>query len=269
MAVSTKVRLTGPPTSIAALDSQRKYVSNLATRTAMYTELRLLLDPQTKMLSSAGYRDLVVRQNALSRSSSSAREKLWAELRKRYLLDLQSPLFEAFWTEWRQCESEQEKGLTSYILFALNDRVVADLGTDWLYPYLRNAPAEIRVPDVRSFIDLGAKGHPEVKGWSDKTRTRMAQHYMASIRDFGLALGRQRKTTVRPRVYGSPMRLLIRALQLARIPPIDALKAKIFRLLALDSHDVIDALGELNRLGELTFRIQGDVVELDIRRERM
>jgi len=264
-----KTELTPNPIPIAALDLGKKYVSNLATRTAMYTELRLLLDAQTKTLSSPEYRDLIVRQNVLSRSSSSAREKMWAELRKRYLLEEQSALFEAFWTEWRRCRSEQEKGLTAYILFALNDRVVADLGTDWLYPYLRDAPAAIRVEDVRSFLDLSVKRHPEVKGWSEKTRTRIAQHYLASIRDFGLASGKRTKTTVRPTVYGAPMRLLIRALQLARVRPVDGVQAKIFRLLALDSRDVIDALGELNRLGELRFRMQGDVVELDVRREKM
>jgi hypothetical protein len=38
----------------------------------------------------------------------------------------------------------------------------------------------------------------------------------------------------------------------------------IFRLLALDGIEVIDALGELNRQGELRFRMQGDVIELEV-----
>jgi hypothetical protein len=38
----------------------------------------------------------------------------------------------------------------------------------------------------------------------------------------------------------------------------------VFRLLALEGIDVIDALGELNRQGELRFRMQADVIELGI-----
>ena len=40
--------------------------------------------------------------------------------------------------------------------------------------------------------------------------------------------------------------------------------APVFRLLALEGIEVIDALGELNRQGELRFRMQADVIELGI-----
>jgi hypothetical protein len=47
--------------------------------------------------------------------------------------------------------------------------------------------------------------------------------------------------------------------------PLDLVSAPAFRLLGLDVGEVIDALGELNRLGALRFRMQGDVMELDIK----
>ena len=73
------------------------------------------------------------------------------------------PLFDAFWSEWRRCRSDRERGLTSYILFTLNDRLVADLGTEWLFALLRRAPAELRVAEVLEFIAAkGRRGHGEV-----------------------------------------------------------------------------------------------------------
>jgi hypothetical protein len=45
---------------------------------------------------------------------------------------------------------------------------------------------------------------------------------------------------------------------------LDILSSPVFRLLALDGAELIDALGELNQRGELRFRMQGDVVELEI-----
>lgn len=223
-----------------------------------------MLDACDGPLPSAGYRSLVVNDNCLSRSSTAARGKLWQELHSRYRLDGTDPLFEAFWIQWQRTTSDSERALTAYALFALNDRLVADLGTQWLCPLLRRAPADLRVEDVRLFIERAAKQHPEVGRWSKETLIAVAQKYCASIRDFGLARGVVKKTTLRPALYGSPTRLLIRGLRLAGVPTLGLIQSPVFRLLAIDSAEVIDVLGELNRTGALRFRMQGDVVELEI-----
>jgi hypothetical protein len=152
-------------------------------------------------------------------------------LKARYRLDAKDPFFAAFWAEWCHCVSEAELGLTAYILFALNDRLVADLGTEWLSPLLRRAPAEVRLADVLAFTKRAEVTHPEVRSWSEQTRLAVAKKYCASIRDFGLAKGFVRKTTVRPALYGAPVRLLVRALRLAGVVPFDLVRARIFRLL--------------------------------------
>jgi len=251
--------------AVPGLDPAAPYFSRLSARSAMYTELHQLLDASTGRLPSTQYRALVLDENVLGRSSSAARSKLWKELKGRYRLDGDDPLFAAFLSEWGRSESDSERGLTAYVLLALNDRFVADIGIEWLFPLLRRAPAEIRVADILAFISRAEPAHPEVGSWSEKTRLAVAQKYAASIRDFGLAKGTTRKSTIRPALYGSPVRLLVRALRLAGIGPLEIVRSRAFRLLALDESEVIDALGELNRLGALRFRMQGDVVELDVR----
>lgn len=246
------------------LDPAAPYVSRLSARSALYTELHQLLDAGRELLPASAYRALVIEENVLSSSSSAARLKLWKELKSRYRLDGRDPLFADFWTEWKRCGSDAERGLTCYVLLALNDRLVADLGVVWLFALLRRAPVEIRVADILSFIDRAGTARPEVRSWSPKTRLAVAQKYGASIRDFGLARGISRKTTVRPALYASPVRLLVRALRRAGVSSLDLVQAPVFRLLALDTSEVIDALGELNRLGALRFRMQSDVVELDV-----
>src|SRR5580692_1934011 len=169
---------------VPALDPRTPYSSRLSARSALYTDLQLLLGDRPEPLPVEEYRSLVVDENCLNRSSTSARRKLWAELRKRYLLDRRQPLFEAFFHEWRRSGSEPERGLTAYALLALNDRLVADLGTQWLCGNLRRAPAELRVPAVLDFIKRAAGAdHPEAMGWTEDTQLHIAQHYLASIRD--------------------------------------------------------------------------------------
>jgi hypothetical protein len=249
---------------VPGLNPSTVYASRLSARSALFTEFHLLLDCECNARPSSEYRALVLTENKLLRTSASARAKLWQELKARYRLDADDPLFAAFWVEWMRCTSEAERGLTAYLLLALNDRLVADLGHEILFPLLRRAPAELRVEDVLAFIHRAKTSHPEVGGWSDETCRAIARKYGAGIRDFGLAKGTIRKFTIRPALYGAPVRLLIRALRLLGVAPLDLIHAPAFRLLGLEGTEVIDALGELNRTNALRFRIQGDVVELDI-----
>lgn len=251
--------------TVTGLDADAPYSSRLSARSALFTELHQLLDAEDRALTSAEYKSRVVDENRLARPSMAARAKLWKELKARYRLDAEDPLFSAFWTEWRRSTSEAERGLTAYVFFALNDRLVADLGTEWLYPLLRRAPTDIRIADVLAFIERAFRSHPEARAWTEKTRLAVAQKYTASIRDFGLARGTARKTSIRPAIYGAPIRLLVQALRLAGVAPLDLVQAPAFKLLCIEASEVINALGEMNRIGALRFRMQGDVVELDVR----
>jgi hypothetical protein len=250
---------------VPGLNPAAPYSSRLSARSALFTELHQLIEGESESLSSAEYRRLVVEENRLAKPSKAAREKLWKELKARYRLDAEDPLFAAFWTEWKRCTSEPERSLTAYVLFALNDRLVTDLGIELLYPMLRRAPVDVRLPDVLAFIERAFRSHPEARAWSNETRVAVAQKYTASIRDFGLARGTIRKTSIRPALYGAPVRLIVRALRLAGVAPLDIVQAPAFKLLCLDTTEVIGALGEMNRIGALRFRMQGDIVELDVR----
>src|ERR1039458_8354603 len=128
---------------VPALDPDTPYSSRLSARSALFTDLQLLLDDRAEPLTSEQYRALVVEENCLTRPSTAARRKLWEELRKRYLLDRRRPLYRGFWCEWHRSKSDSERAPTAYILLALNDKLVADLGTQWLYAYLRRAPEEL------------------------------------------------------------------------------------------------------------------------------
>lgn len=243
------------------------YSSRLSARSALYTDLQHLLEAAQDARPAAGYRRLVINENCLAKSSEAARRKTWKELKARYILDSENALFASFADEWVRCGCDQERGLTAYCLLALNDKLVADLALNYLFPRLRRAPAPLQVDDVLSFLASATGVHPEIKQWSESTKKAVAQKYTASIRDFGLAKGIIQKVTVRPALYGAPTRLLVRALRLAGTKELEIVSSPLFRVLALENGEVIDALGEVSRQGALRFRMQGDVVELDLRGE--
>ena len=60
----------------------------------------------------------------------------------------------------------------------------------------------------------------------------------------------------------------MKALQLAGIRPFDLIRSDIFRLTGLEGVEIIEALGKLHRKGSLHFKMQGDVVEFDLKAKK-
>jgi hypothetical protein len=215
--------------------------------------------------SAASFRTAVIDDNILARTSASARAKLFQELKGRYLLNLDAPLFAAFLAEWRAHPDAHDRRLLAYTLFVLNDRTVFVTSRDWLFPHLRQPSSELRIGDLIVFFQrLGKINYPEIAAWTTITLTRVAQHYLASVRDFGLATGGTRKIAVRPSLQPGPVRLLIRALVLCGVPSSEVIRHDAFKILGIAPGEVVDILSELNRHGALRFRMQADVIELSL-----
>jgi hypothetical protein len=251
-------------TSIPGLGENSRLLARISSRSALATDFAMLMErvPEYRV---AAFRASVIDENLLARSSASARAKLYQEIKNRYLLDLDSPLFAAFLAEWRAHHDSHDRQLLAYTLFALNDRTVYLTSRDWLFPHLRQASSELRIGDLIVFFQLlGKTDYPEVAAWTPITLTRVAQHYLASVRDFGLANGGTRKIAVRPSLQPGPVRLLIRALVLSGVPSPEIIRHESFKILGIAPGEVVDILSELNRHGALRFRMQADVIELSL-----
>lgn len=203
--------------------------------------------------------------NLLARATTSARAKLYTELKGRYILDPANPLFSSFFDEWSKVTNPEEKNLLVFTLLALNDLTIMVTSCEWLFPHLRKADSELRVSELEIFLtSLGKSSHPEIAQWTKSTTTRVAQHYLATIRDCGLALGAINKRAHRPALYPAPVRLLLRALKIARVPLPEIVAHESFKILGIAPSEVVGALSELNRHGAIKFRQQADVIELTV-----
>jgi hypothetical protein len=240
------------------------YVSRLATRAALYSDFRTLITSVPAGAPRARYRHAVIEENLLARPTRAARSKAWKELAPRYGVDGSAALFRAFLEEDRRASSDQDRALAAYLLFALHDRLVCDLGVHWLHQYLRAAPAELRTADVIAFLDAREPSHPEIAGWSHSSRENIASHYLSALKEFGLARGAQKKVSVRPSPGAPPVRFLLRALLREGESPLAAVQSPLFGLLGLSLDETVELLFRLHAEGTIRFRMQGDIVELDL-----
>lgn len=250
--------------SIPGLDSHGRCLARLSSRSGLLTDFRRVLENGGSE-SPAEIRRLIMEENLLARATTSARSKLYKELKGRYLLDPAVPLFSAFMDEWKRVTISEEKNLLAFVLLALNDRTVMLTSCEWLFPHLRKAGSDLRVGDLETFFaSLGKTSHPEVSKWTESTLKRVAQHYLATVRDCGLAQGAISKQAHRPALYAAPVRLLLRALQSTRFSPAEIVVHESFKILGIAPGEVSSALSELNRHGTIKFRQQADVIELTL-----
>lgn len=249
---------------VPAINPAGRLLARISSRSALATDFAMLME-RVPEYRAASFRTAVIDDNILARTSASARAKLFQELKGRYLLDLDSPLFAAFLAEWRAHPDTHDRQLLAYTLFVLNDRTVYVTSLAWLFPHLRQASSELRIGDLIVFFQrVGKTDYPEVAAWTPITLTRVAQHYLASVRDFGLATGGTRKIAVRPSLQPGPVRLLIRALMLSGVPSPGIIRHEAFKILGIAPGEVVDVLSELNRHRALRFRMQADVIELSL-----
>ena len=244
------------------------YLARLSSRSALASDMKIVLAVGSDQPQMEEYRRLIVEENCLAKASESSRRRAWEDLSSRYLLRPSHPLFDCFLAEWSKVMTEPELSLVTYCLWALNDKLVADLGAKYLFPKLRHSPSPLFAADIVAYLFAQRVAHPELIAWSKETTASLSRKYLASIRDFGLAKGIYSKISVRPALYAAPARLLVRALRLGSIKDSQIVSSPWFRLIGLDSHEVIDALSELSRQGKLWFRMQADVVELDLERHQ-
>ncbi len=256
-----------PPKSkilIPGLDPTARFLARLSSRSGLLTDFRRVMDHGGSQKPDT-IRGLILEGNLLARATTAARAKLFKELKGRYLLDPAIPIFSAFLSEWGMATSPEEKNLLAFVLLALNDRTVMVTSCEWLYPHLRKADSELRVGDLETYCIATSKAaHPEVSNWTPTTLRRVAQHYLATVRDCGMATGTIRKLAHRPALYAAPVRLLLHALQLSRVPLPEIIAHDAFKILGIAPGEVADTLAELNRQGALSFRQQADVIELTL-----
>lgn len=257
----------GSPTELVSLshkpseepDSQ-PISARLAAAASRRADLELLLAAAPPDASQDQFRRLVLEQNVAGKGSAVSREKLWAQLRLRYVLDRSIPECAAFLSAMASASSPTERGLLCLLMMARTDRLLREMTLRSVGPLLTKDGVLIPTGQLQSDLDSYIKEHG--LEWSPDTLESVRQHLMASLKDCGVLQGSRTKRTVRPRP-GVQFTLLATCFGLSEgLTPRQLLDARWFRLLGLGTEQAADLLYAAALGGVLEFRMQAEVVEL-------
>jgi len=207
-------------------------------------------------------------ENLLAKRTREGQLKALRKLRERYLLEPQHPAFAGFCAAWRSSDEDSQRALLAYLLLGWQDGFFRTSACRWLAPLLRR-PGTPLVPEAFGrFIDDLEAENPSVAQWGKTTRVRVCQHFLAAVRDFGLAAGKAKKVSVRPTVGPAVTWYCAHLSLLSGLCPRDALSGDWFTMLGLDLPEAMDALYEMAASGLGRFRVEGQVVDLELHQLR-
>lgn len=247
-------------TKALLLPDAQPITARLAAAGSRRAELEALLDAAAVVASVDELRHLVLDSNVTRKASAISRQKVWRQLRERYVLDWAVAEYRAFTQAMRATRNPNERGLLCLLMLARADCLFRELTLSCVSPLLARQGTAIDSAEVdRYLVDLCARGG---LSWTNETRVAIRRHALSALKDFGVLAGRVKKQTVRPR---PGIETTLFAAQLARLEGLtdrQVLESRWFRLLGLSIDQVVELFYVANRQGALSFRMQAEVVEL-------
>lgn len=166
--------------------------SSIAHHGAYIWETKRVLETYIETESYDAVEEAVLEENLLRKSSESYRRGILREITRRYDIDedgyTETPLVRVF----KRPIGESVQEWILYYEFS-QEPVVTLLTTEFLYPNFHGGALTLRKDDVVEFINELEDDYPVISSWSENTRLRVAEHYLAAVKNFGLLEGSKEK----------------------------------------------------------------------------
>ncbi len=247
--------------SIPAGASRPPYSSRIIKATALVPDTKVLLQEWDLARSSSENLDRARRANIFGKASRSRIEDILVIFRQRYFAD---PDIGSALATLVQANAPADWLIPLfYFLSAQNDQTLHDMVVDVLYPRqlsgLSDVPLEFVLRTLRVWIAEGKT----TTAWSDDTQIHVAQHILATLRDFGILQGKETKRLAPVYLATAPFALLALWLQNRERSGARVLQSDEWKLFFLSPDGVERLFVEAHQQHLLTYQAAGSVVRIE------
>ena len=162
--------------------------SSIGHHGAYIWETKRILEIYIETQDYSAVKGAVLEDNLLRKSSDNYRESILSEIARRYDLDkngyTETPLVRVF----KRSVSESLQEWILYYEFS-QEPLVTLLTAEFLYPKFQSGVLTLKKDDVVEFIEDIESDFPSVSSWSENTQAKVAEHYLAAMKNFGLLEG--------------------------------------------------------------------------------
>ena len=250
-----------------AIDNQ-ELTSSIAHHGAYIWETKRILETYIKEQSYIAVQEAVSEDNLLRKSSDSYRESILSEITRRYEINKNRFTETSLVRVFNRPIGESLRDWILYYEFS-QDPIIALLTTEFLYPEYHSGALSIQKEDVAEFIEQIESEYPAISSWSDNTRTRVAEHYLAAMKNFGLLEGNTQKEF---KYVFLPDELVLYVLYSLLEDDVKTAEAVVehrdWKLLLMDTEEVRDRLHDLSP-SHVRYEKRGSVERLEPKYESL
>lgn len=236
--------------------------SSIAHHGAYIWETKRILEAYVEAEEYSAVEDAVLEENLLRKSSESYRKNIFREVARRYDLSkeeyVETPLLHAF-------ERPLSESLREWLLYYefSQQPIVTLLTTEFLYPQFHSGALALEKDDVVEFINQSEAEFPVIDSWSEKTRLRVAEHYLAAMKNFGILEGSKQKQFKYVYPPGELIAYVVYSLFEQDVTTADAVVEHAhWELLLLTTEEVRDRLQDISPT-HITYEKRGSVERLE------
>jgi len=244
------------------MTADRQYNSTMAGKGAFLSDARTILREMDAGRNPDQVRLAVIEDNLLDQRTRHSRSTVWKEIFRRYVSERDPRDVATLAHMVAHCPNPTAVDLVLFYEYCQVDALLYDLTTCCTYGLYQSARTAIDRVDINEWLSQREPDHPEIAGWSPRTRGRLTAGYLSNIRDFGLVKGAKQKEFHKLYV---PREAFVYALYRQKERGLQG-KSLIYstdwRLFLLSENEVIFHLEDAASGGFVHFRRAGDVYDL-------
>jgi hypothetical protein len=168
--------------------SDEELTSSIGHHGAYIWETKRILEKYIETEDYNAVKEAVLEDNLLRKSSDTYRKSILSEIARRYDIDkegyTETPLIQVF----KRSVSESVCEWILYYEFS-QEPLVTLLTTEFLYPSFHSGTLSLEKADVVEFLEDIEPEFSSISSWSENTQRRVAEHYLAAMKNFSILEG--------------------------------------------------------------------------------
>lgn len=204
----------------------------------------------------------VLNENIFDKTSLERRRKVFSAIKQRFYVnpEVNTKILQKI---INSNLNESIKNFIIYYYFSKSENVVYDITTKLLYAMLLEGKSIVTKKDIQTFLEEQAKTHKEIETWTESTRERVIEHYLATMKDFGFLKGRLKKQFDIPFIPTEVILFILFEKLDKKMNVKQILNLDDYKLFFLEKDDLIRYFEEGARMGYIRFNHAKEIYDLN------
>jgi hypothetical protein len=238
-----------------------EYSARISGALSLIKETKIFFKELNENKNLEEINERVLNENIFDKTSLGHRKRAFSAIKQRFFINPE--VTKILQKIINSNLNESTKNFIIYYYFSKAESIVYDITTKLLYTMFLEGKSIVTKKDIQTFLEGQAKTHKEIEMWTESTRERVIEHYLASMKDFGFLKGRLKKQFDIPFIPTEVILLILFEKLEKKMNVKQILNSDDFKLFFLEKDDLIRYFEEGARMGYIRFNRAKEIYDLN------